>query len=466
MERSTRTASELGYGIETTYREEALMKGSHVSDGAFARFLGAQASEPEARDLLLHLSGGCPDCSERAHRAMVEVAGSPRPHGRPGWSEAYAGLAPRGTSSSRGMDRLRAWERWALLEPFPQAARLDRIDSDPDFQNQDFLDRLVEASRWALREEPAEAVEVLRLAIRVTDSLDPADHGGDPRLADLKATTWALLGNALRVAQDFEGARRAFQEVWRLAGRGTHDPLHWARNVSLEASFLKDIGEYEIAEAALEDTLEAHRQVGDLHGQGRIYLQMGEVIGHVHPERGISHIERALELLEVSREPRLAVAARHALAWFLNDAGRSEEALDVIEAAGPLYEQSGENLILLRRRWLEARIAHGFGRHEEAEKMLRQVWDEFQARGLHQEVVFVSIDLARVLTARGELAQAAELAERCWSIMRHWRLHRFALAAWLVFQNALAQGRVVGDFFLRVERYFRRYWARPGEFQG
>ena len=81
----------------------------------------------------------------------------------------------------------------------------------------------------------------------------------------------------------------------------------------------------------------------------------------------------------------------------------------------------------------------------------------------------MSIELAEVLTKEGEAARAADLAAGCYSIMRSWGLHKDALAAWIVFQNALgavAEGRALGDLFGKVQEYFRRHWVRPAAFEG
>lgn len=79
--------------------------------------------------------------------------------------------------------------------------------------------------------------------------------------------------------------------------------------------------------------------------------------------------------------------------------------------------------------------------------------------------MLVSIELAQVLTKKGEPARAAELAAQCFSVMQGFRLHNDALAAWIVFQEALAEGRMREDaLFAQAGEYFRRHWFRPGRF--
>ncbi|HEX3526524.1 MAG TPA: hypothetical protein VH988_05615 [Thermoanaerobaculia bacterium] len=57
------------------------------------------------------------------------------------------------------------WGQWAALEPLPLEVRFAVVQSNADYQNGVLYDRLLEASRWYRRTEPAEAADVVRLAI-------------------------------------------------------------------------------------------------------------------------------------------------------------------------------------------------------------------------------------------------------------------------------------------------------------
>jgi hypothetical protein len=77
--------------------------------------------------------------------------------------------------------------------------------------------------------------------------------------------------------------------------------------------------------------------------------------------------------------------------------------------------------------------------------------------------VLLSIDLAELLVQKGEVNRAAEMVEECYPIMEAWGLHKYALAAWLVFRDALAQHNM-DTIFSRIREYYRRYWVRPVAF--
>lgn len=420
----------------------------HISGDLFERFLRLETSEEDSRQIVRHLLTGCPQCSEMAVviTARISLFASRRTRGRAGWEQACQEIFGRSAAFASSeekrlaLERLWGWAQWAELEPLHPQVRFARVKSEARFHTFGLYDRLLEASRGYHRTDLAEAADVVRLAILVAVRLDPAI--GAKRIADLRAAAWAALGTTQRIAEDFEGSRRAFNEAWRiLEEEGSGKPVDRAALISREASYLKDIGKFEVAETALEEALEIYRKAGDAHQQGRVLLQMGEIIGHVLPERGISHIQKALVLIDRTREPRLELCAQHALAGFLSDSGRPEEALALLDRARPLYRQFGDELIQLRLNWVEGKITLRLGELAGAEHIFSLLRDEFRARDLYQESVLVTIDLAQVLVQRGARLRAAQLAAECYSILKNWSLQRDALAAWLVFQEALSHGR-------------------------
>lgn len=445
----------------------------HVPEGLLARFLRTEATREEAQKVVRHLLTGCPSCLALSFDVTSKLGlFTALPEGaKAGWEQAYEQVFVRALAFASeeerrlALEKLRGWARWAEIEPLSPQLRFTTIESDPRFHTFGVYERLLEASRWHRSMEPAEAVDIVRAALMVAERLDPSVLG-EERLADLKASAWAELGNAKRIAEDFEGARRAFNEAWQILESGTGSKMEEARLISLEASYMKDVGEFELAESSLAEALQLYRQAREPHEQGRILIQMGEIIGHLDPKRGVDHLQRALALIDRSREPRLDLCAQHALAQFLSDSGQPEEGLAVLERARPLYQQFRDDLTHLRLHWVEGKIAYHLGEHDEAESIFSQIWEEFRVRNLNQEVILVTIDLAQVLTAKGETERAAQLAAECYSIMKNWGLHKDALAAWVVFQEALSKENVWSVFFGRFGEYFRRHWYMPARFEG
>jgi tetratricopeptide (TPR) repeat protein len=440
------------------------MDDRHVERELLARFLRAEAAPKEARWVVRHLLSGCAQCLESACQggsgAKLGVSGEPHVY-----DEAFQRALAFAIGEERRLaeENLRGWGQWAALEPLPPQMRVATVESDVRYQTWGLYVRLLEASRWYMRTEPAEAVDIVRLAIMVAERLDPSVVG-EKRVADLRAAAWAALGNVMRLASDFEGSRRAFNEAWRIFEEGTAEPVEAAHILSLEALYIRDMGEFETAEAALEEALELYGRAGDTHQQGRTFLKMGDAIGDVNPERALAHIQRRLALIDPGKEPRLDLCAQHDLAWFLNDSGQAEAALAVLDRARPLYKQFPDEWTQIRLHWLEGRIARNLGNLVEAEDIYKQLWGEFQARDLHHELVLLSIDLAELLVFKGEPKRAAELVEQCYPILKTWGLHSYALAAWLVFRDSLAHHQL-GSVFPRMREYFCRHWVKPAAFQ-
>lgn len=439
----------------------------HITESTLERFFEARTDKEETRAVVRHLVTGCRSCSVLAHRMVTSLSReAPVPAD---WDvrfdEVCERVFARALEAERhvALERLQGWGQWAALQPLPPAARARRVQANAGYHTFGLYDRLLEASRLFVRSEPAEAVDIVRLAIRVAERL--ADRIDPSLAADLRATAWATLGNTLRLASDFPGARRAFNEAWRiLEEEGTNDLLRRAQVISLEASYISDIGEFETAVASLEEARQIYRQVGDRHLEGRILLQMSTSIGYIDPAQGLAYLSSALPLIEPGREPRLELCGQHDHAWLLNTLGRAREALAVLEAARPLYRQFPDSYTQIRLHWLEGKISHNLGNLDEAESIFVQLWDELRVRDLDHELVLLSIDLAETLVKKGDAERAAEIVAQCHPILESWGLHTDALAAWLLFQRALGR-RDCGTLFTRIREYYQRHWVRPGAFQ-
>ena len=173
--------------------------------------------------------------------------------------------------------------------------------------------------------------------------------------------------------------------------------------------------------------------------------------------------EKRSRSYNAERTPRTMLCAQHDLAWFLADAGEKQEALDVLDAARPLYRQFPDDYAQLRLHWLEGKLARNMGRSEEAAHIFQQLWEEFRVRELRHDLVLVTIDLAEVITRSGQVEEAAKFVRQVYPIMVNWGLHRYALATWLMLREALELCQL-DDLFSRMRAYYRRNWNRPAAF--
>jgi len=431
----------------------------HISEELLKRFIAAATSKEESRRIVRHLVQGCRQCARMmALSWMAEGAEDAD------YEEAFAEAFKFATEMEEqlAIERLRGWAQWSALEPLFPAARIAIVRSQPSYHTLGLYERLLEATKWYQRRDPAEAVDIVRLALVVAEHIP---NLSSTRRADLRATTWAHISNAYRIASNFDSAREAINHAWQLYEEESNkDAVDRAVIISFEASLLNAIGEFETAETNLEGALHIYRLIGDAHAQGRTLIQMGDVIGHIDPERAIKHIRRGLALISPIVEPRLELCAKHALAWFTCDLGRPEDALAILDRARSLYAHHQDSYTQLRLHWLEGRIAFRLGQLDEARTVFTRVWDEFHARDMHQEMVLVAIDFAEVLALEGEVEGAAELARQVHTIMANWKIHRDALAAWLYFGRLLEEGKF-HRIFSKLRLYYRRHWNRAEPFE-
>jgi tetratricopeptide (TPR) repeat protein len=442
----------------------------HVSAELMERFLSEQATREETRTILAHLIHGCRECSGLAQRLLREGIGLWFPKsGEPATVEQLEELFDRAFEATaldlRRMadEKLQGWAQWSSLDRLLPEERKARVTADPSMHAWGFHQRLIEASRWYSRNDPLEGVDIVRLAIVVAERLDADTVGGQRARQDLLAETHALLGSALRLASNYEEARMEFNEAWRHADLGADNPLTKGYILRLEASWMVDMGEFETAEAALEEALIFYRELGDRSLEGRTLVKMGIAIGYADAARGVQHIRQALSLIDAKREPRVWLCAQHDLAWFLAEAGHAEESQKVLDEARSLYKQFPDDFAQLRLHWLEGKITRSKGQAQEAAHIFSHLLDEFYARDLRHEILFISIDLAEAYTAAGRFEEAAKLTRDVYPIMTTWKMHRHALAAWLIFQNAL-ELRQVDGIFANLRIYYRRYWNKEVAF--
>jgi tetratricopeptide (TPR) repeat protein len=452
------------------------MKEWHISAELFRRFLRREVTRPESRQIVRHLLAECEVCSALATRLMDEEGYwfPKKAHGLSpeDYGEAFAAAAQFGNLQLQrsAVLRLRGWGQWSSLADLLPEERAALVEADPSFLHWGFYRALLDAAQWLGWSNPREAVAIVTLAVAVAGKLDPETVGGEDAAVDLEAMAWARLGNARRLASDLPGAREALNEAWRLQEEGSGNPLLKAQIIGLDASYVAAMGEFETALSVLEEALAIYRSAGDLHQEGRVLLKMAAAIGYVEPARALRHVREALNLINTTKEPRLELCGQHDLAYFSVDAGRPEEALEILDRTRPLYKQFPDDWAQLRLHWLEGRIARGLEHFDEAAATLRGVWRACTEKGLVYDALLVAIELAETYVASGKYLRAATFAAEVYPLLAERSLHRHALAAWLVLEQALERSAaeelaIRRDLFRKLALYYRRTWHNPAEFR-
>lgn len=346
----------------------------------------------------------------------------------------------------------------------PAAERGAAVHAGRRFQSLALCDLLLDESCDAGSHVSSEAIALAELGIVVADHLDTRYYGSAV-VHDMKSRAWAYLGNARRLASDFAGAEQALRFAESLAEDGSADPLEEARLLDLKALLLGDQGWFEEAAEMLDTVVEIYEDVKDLHRKGRTLISKGVYLGcSGRPQQAVELIPQGLALLDGELEPRLALAGRQELAWFLNECGRCEHAqsqLDSCRYALHSLGAGGDARTELRMEWLETRIAHRSGRWQEAEHRLGGLLQRFVAAGLGYEAALVLLDLVTLHLELGRRGEIRRLADELLPAVLALDIHRQAAAALVAFQQAAAGDRVTPALVRDIAAYLRRARKNP-----
>jgi hypothetical protein len=113
-----------------------------------------------------------------------------------------------------------------------------------------------------------------------------------------------------------------------------------------------------------------------------------------------------------------------------------------VAADEDLYRQIPEPWLQLRLSWLRGKIAAGLGEGAEAERLFRETRDGFVRQGNGYDAAMASLDLALLYLREGRAADVLPLAEEMAALFGAQEVHREALAAVLLFQEAARREEV------------------------
>jgi hypothetical protein len=144
-------------------------------------------------------------------------------------------------------------EIFGTLEPERKAL----LGSGVRFRSLQLCQLLEEKSRALWFSAPARAVQLADLAVVVAERLDDAHYG--PLLAeDARASAWAHLGNALRIASDHHRAEEALRIAEEHQRRSGEDAYTEALILSFKASLRSAQGQFNEAARLLDGVNRCH----------------------------------------------------------------------------------------------------------------------------------------------------------------------------------------------------------------
>jgi tetratricopeptide (TPR) repeat protein len=338
----------------------------------------------------------------------------------------------------------------------PEAERRALLQNGVRFQSLELCWLLEARSREAGFADPARAVELAELAVVAAERLDDVHYG--PMLAeDARASAWAHLGNACRIASDHQRAEEALRTAekhYRLSGE---DAYTEAQILGFRASLRSAQGRFDEAARLLDGAITIYRQARDRHEEGRTLILKGTTLGHAgRHQQALRLIRRGLSRIDLFQEPRLLVTARHNLIVFMTESGQHREAQGSLAETRRLYLDLGERMNLIRLRWLEGKIARELGQLDDAEAALLEARGAFLDQGIGIDAALVSLDLAVLYAQRGETAAIQRLAAEMVPVFQAGEVHPDALAAILLFRQAADTEQVNRALLDRIASQLQR----------
>lgn len=440
----------------------------HLTPETADRLLTGSLTHDERRNVVRHLLEGCTACGtlvldtlERQERAEREV--SPASYRRPVAKALEAIEESERLAHEMALERIAAPGLVALLTENETIERQRmRIATDARFQTWGLAERLIEestASTWSTH--PDQTLTLALAAVAVTRHLS-VERYGQHRVHDLAAQAYGCLANAHRIRAEFDQARDCFEVAHDHLEEGLGDPLTEAKLISLRASLLTDQGYFEAAAGLLDEAAQLYRALGERHLEARMLVKKAIALGNGGAVReAVDLLSVAEGRIDLRREPRLFLCARHNRIWFLNELGASEQALMLLDASRSVYDEFPDSWVRLRRRWVEARIARGLGHTDEAEAVLSRLWTTAFTRGLELDVALISLDLSAIYVEQGKFAHAWQLASRLLPLFQSWGVHRRALEAWALLRQTFGAQTASVELVQRIAAYVTRGWRNP-----
>ena len=362
-------------------------------------------------------------------------------------------------AESRALEeREQAASLWARLKRYNVAQRRTLVEDLREFRNWALCELLCEESIKAAADNADRALELAHLARRLAE-LIPGEEAWRSRV---QGYVWAHVGNARRVKGDLPGADEAFgrsQKLWRAGAAGDSSLLNEARVLGLESSLRRAQRLLPEAMGLLERALVVDRGCETkylLLNRAKLLEELGDF------EAAIATLRRAIPFVEAAEGSRFLLVFWQNLAVNLCFLGQFDEAKDLLPRLRDLASNYGDDLDLLRLRWLEGRIIAGLGRRSEAIGILSRAREGFTSRGMAYDGALISLELALVYLEEGRTAEVKILARQITPVFQAQGIHREALAAFKLFRDAAEHEGVTIQLARKLLAYFQRAQHNPG----
>jgi len=180
-----------------------------------------------------------------------------------------------------------------------------------------------------------------------------------------------------------------------------------------------------------------------------------------HYAEAIETLREARSRIDPEREPQSWFAVQFNWAANLSRLGQHLEAQGLLPTIWDLVESFEGDLHLLRLRWLAAEITAGLGDLEVAARSLAEVQKEFADQENSFDAALASLDLAEIYLKQANWPKVRVLAGEMIRLFQGQGVHREALAALLLFHQAVEREEATVDLIRRLARFLREAREDP-----
>lgn len=327
------------------------------------------------------------------------------------------------------------------------------VRQDARFRTPAIIELLLERSYRAF---PAEPRQALNLAVLVEVA---SECSTDALPRELHVRALAHHANALRALGHLREAEPVFQRARLLLTPSEH--LHVVTDLSVyalldwwEGVFHRERSDFERAEESLDRAALLFAVMQDEDASTRVMLSLGELYQRMgNPLDALDAVRRVLSQLTEESSPDLYWIARFNHCVYLADAGSFAEARRELAACLEKPGLGSGGTIAPRVEWLQGRIASGEGDFVAAERHFTRCRQTFLAEQSGINTALVSLDLALVYLQAGAAAKLRTIAEEMALLFQAGDVHREAVAAMMLFQEAIRQEAVTARDLRRLRRY-------------
>ncbi len=341
---------------------------------------------------------------------------------------------------------LRAERRWRTL-----------VQERPEYQTWALSELLCEESIRATPSKPDRALELAEVAMVVAE-LAP----GEPKWRlRIQGYAQAHVGNAFKVVNAFNKAEINFDRAavkWERGHKGDlSNVLNGGRVLGLRAAFLTVQEQFGEALKLLDEGI----KIGPQSERQFLFLGKAKTLEEAGDYEGA---------LEALRKAAPLIHGKTRQLWNL----RYESLVNLchlkrfVEVEAELPEVKaltialGNDVDLLRLKWLEGRLLEGLGHAEKAVDCFAVVRSDFAARQFNYDAALAALDMAEVLLRLGRIPELKILARQTAAMFDGDILHSNISRVLHLFLEATQAEAATADLVRRIARYLRRASRRPG----